>query len=155
VWWYHSHVHEASEVNAGLLGPIIITRKGQAGPDGAPTDVAREFVTAFMIFDAVPKILQLPFVVEATEAMGFAASAVPVIGTVLAVCLALYLVPRTAILGAVLLTGYLGGAVCAQLRIDAPLFSTTLFPVYFGTLVWVALYLRSPQLRRVVAEIVS
>jgi hypothetical protein len=87
--------------------------------------------------------------------MGFAASAVPVIGTVLAVCLALYLVPRTAILGAVLLTGYLGGAVCAQLRIDAPLFSTMLFPVYFGTLVWVALYLRSPQLRRVVAEIVS
>ena len=112
-------------------------------------------LTAFMIFDAVPKILQLPFVVEATEAMGFAASAVPVIGTVLAVCLALYLVPRTAILGAVLLTGYLGGAVCAQLRIDAPLFSTTLFPVYFGTLVWVALYLRSPQLRRVVAEIIG
>ena len=112
-------------------------------------------LTAFLLFDAVPKILQLPFVVQATEAMGFAASAVPVIGIVLAVCLALYLVPRTAILGAVLLTGYLGGAVCAQLRIDAPLFSTTLFPVYFGTLVWVALYLRSPQLRRVVAEIVS
>ena len=112
-------------------------------------------LTAFMIFDAVPKILQLPFVVQATEAMGFAASAVPVIGSVLLVCLALYLVPRTAILGAVLLTGYLGGAVCAQLRIDAPLFSTMLFPVYFGTLVWVALYLRSPQLRRVVAEIIG
>ena len=112
-------------------------------------------LTAFMIFDAVPKILQLPFVVQATEAMGFTASAVPVIGTVLLVCLALYLVPRTAILGAVLLTGYLGGAVCAQLRIEAPLFSTMLFPVYFGTLVWVALYLRSPQLRRVVAEIIG
>jgi|SRR5689334_6741774 len=111
-------------------------------------------LTAFMLFDAVPKILQLPFVVQATEAMGFAASAVPVIGSVLLVCLALYLVPRTAILGAVLLTGYLGGAVCAQLRIEAPLFSTMLFPVYFGTLVWVALYLRSPQLRRVVAEMI-
>ena len=112
-------------------------------------------LTAFLLFDAVPKILQMPFVVQATEAMGFAASAVPVIGTVLLVCLALYLVPRTAILGAVFLTGYLGGAVCAQLRIDAPLFSTMLFPVYFGVLVWVALYLRSPQLRRVVAEILS
>jgi hypothetical protein len=112
-------------------------------------------IALFLVFDAVPKILQLPFVVEATRQMGFAPSAVPVIGAVLAVCLALYLVPRTAILGAVLLTGYLGGAVCAQLRIDAPLFSTMLFPVYFGTLVWVALYLRSPQLRRVVAEIVS
>jgi hypothetical protein len=109
----------------------------------------------FLLFDAVPKILQLPMVVEATQQMGFGASAVPVIGTVLLVCLALYLVPRTAVLGAVLLTGYLGGAVCAQLRIEAPLFSTMLFPVYFGVLVWVALYLRSPQLRRVVAEIVS
>ena len=112
-------------------------------------------LTAFMLFDAVPKILQLPFVVQATEAMGFAASTVPVIGGVLLLCLALYLVPRTAIFGAVLLTGYLGGAVCAQLRIEAPLFSTMLFPVYFGTLVWVALYLRSPQLRRVVSEIIG
>ena len=112
-------------------------------------------VAAFLLFDAVPKILQVPFVVQATEAMGFTASAVPVIGSVLLVCLALYLVPRTAILGAVLLTGYFGGAVCAQLRIEAPLFSTMLFPVYFGTLVWVALYLRSPQLRRVVAEIIG
>jgi len=112
-------------------------------------------LTLFCLFDAVPKLLQLPFVVEATRQMGFAPSAVPVIGAVLLVCLALYLVPRTAILGAVLLTGYLGGAVCAQLRIEAPLFSTMLFPVYFGVVVWVALYLRSPQLRRVVAEIVS
>jgi DoxX-like protein len=83
--------------------------------------------------------------------MGFAASAVPAIGAVLLVCLVLYLIPRTAILGAVLLTGYLGGAVCAQLRIEAPLFSTMLFPVYVGVVVWVALYLRSSQLRQVVA----
>ena len=109
----------------------------------------------FLVVDAVPKLLQMPMVVEATQQMGFGASAVPIIGAVLLVCLALYLVPRTAILGAVLLTGYLGGAVCAQLRIEAPVFSTMLFPVYFGILVWVALYLRSPQLRRVVAEIVS
>ena len=109
----------------------------------------------FLVVDAVPKLLQMPMVVEATQQMGFDASAVPVIGAVLLVCLVLYLVPRTAILGAVLLTGYLGGAVCAQLRIEAPVFSTMLFPVYFGILVWVALYLRSPQLRRVVAEILS
>jgi len=109
----------------------------------------------FLVVDAVPKLLQMPMVVEATQQMGFDASAVPIIGAVLLVCLVLYLVPRTAILGAVLLTGYLGGAVCAQLRIEAPVFSTMLFPVYFGILAWVALYLRSPQLRRVVAEIVS
>ena len=109
----------------------------------------------FLVVDAVPKLLQMPMVVEATQQMGFGASAVPIIGAVLLGCLVLYLVPRTAILGAVLLTGYLGGAVCAQLRIEAPVFSTMLFPVYFGILVWVALYLRIPQLRRVVAEIVS
>ena len=107
-------------------------------------------IALFLVFDAVPKILQLPFVVEATRQMGFAPSAVPVIGAVLAVCLALYLVPRTAILGAVLLTGYLGGAVCAQLRIEAPLFSNVLFPVYTGVLVWLGLYLRSAALRALV-----
>ena len=108
------------------------------------------FLTLFFLFDSLPKLLQLPFVVGATEQMGFAASAVPIIGAALLVCLVLYLVPRTAILGAVLLTGYLGGAVCAQLRIDAPLFSTMLFPVYFGVLVWVAMLLRSRSLRQLV-----
>jgi hypothetical protein len=108
-------------------------------------------LTLFFLFDAVTKLLRVPDVVVATEQMGFPAASVPVIGSVLLVCLALYLVPRTAILGAVLLTGYLGGAVCAQLRIEAPLFSTMLFPVYFGVVVWVALYLRSRQLRELVA----
>ena len=82
--------------------------------------------------------------------MGFPAWTVPVIGATLLVCLGLYLVPRTAVLGAVLLTGYLGGAVCAQLRIEAPLFSTLLFPVYVGVLVWLGLYLRSAALRTLV-----
>jgi hypothetical protein len=109
----------------------------------------------FLLFDAVTKLLRLPDVVQATEQMGFSASALPVIGSVLLVCLMLYLVPRTSILGAVLLTGYFGGAVCAQLRIEAPLFSTLLFPVYFGILVWAALYLRSAQVRQLVASIVS
>ena len=112
-------------------------------------------ITLFLLFDAVTKLMGVPDVMKATEQMGFADSAVPVIGSVLLVCLALYLIPRTAILGAVLLTGYLGGAVCAQLRIDAPLFSTMLFPVYFGIVVWVALYLRSATLRQLVADSLS
>jgi hypothetical protein len=107
-------------------------------------------LTLFLLFDSVTKLLRLPPVVEATIQMGFPAGSVPVIGGVLLVCLALYLVPRTAVLGAVLLTGYLGGAVCAQLRIEAPLFSTLLFPVYVGIVAWVALYLRSGALRRLV-----
>jgi hypothetical protein len=104
----------------------------------------------FLLADSVTKLLRLPAVVDATIDMGFPASAVPVIGGSLLVCLALYLVPRTAVLGAVLLTGYLGGAVCAQLRIEAPVFSTLLFPVYTGILVWLALYLRSAALRALV-----
>ncbi len=104
----------------------------------------------FLLFDCVTKLLRLDAVVTATVQMGFPAWSVPVIGAVLAGCLALYLVPRTSLLGAVLLTGYLGGATCAQLRIEAPLFSTMLFPVYTGILVWVALYLRSAQLRQIV-----
>lgn len=107
-------------------------------------------VTLFLLFDAVTKLLRLPFVVDATVRMGFPAATVPVIGAVLLACLVLHLVPRTAVLGAVLLTGYLGGAVCAQLRIAAPLFSTLLFPVYTGVLVWLGLYLRSAALRALV-----
>ena len=107
-------------------------------------------VALFLLFDSVTKLLRLPFVVEATEQMGFPASTVPIIGGTLLVCLVLYLIPRTAVLGAVLLTGYLGGAVCAQLRLEAPLFSTLLFPVYTGVLVWLGLYLRSAALQALV-----
>ena len=112
-------------------------------------------LTLFLLFDSVTKLMQLPPVVEATIQMGFPASTVPVIGAVLLVCLALYLVPRTSVLGAVLLTGYLGGAVCAQLRIEAPLFSNTLFPIYVGVVVWGALYVRSAALRTLVRSSLS
>lgn len=104
----------------------------------------------FLLFDSVTKLIRLPFVVDATVQMGFPDSSVQVIGGLLLICLVLYLVPRTAILGAVLLTGYLGGALCAQLRIEAPLFSTLLFPIYVGVLVWLPLYLRNDLVRRIV-----
>lgn len=106
--------------------------------------------TLFLLFDSVTKLIRLPFVVDATVRMGFPDSSVQVIGGLLLICLVLYLVPRTAILGAVLLTGYLGGALCAQLRLEAPLFSTLLFPVYVGVLVWLPLYLRNDLVRRIV-----
>ena len=112
--------------------------------------VLTALLTLFLLVDSVTKLVQLAPVVEATQEMGFPAASVPVIGGVLLTCLVLYLLPRTAVLGAVLLTGYLGGAVCAQLRIEAPLFSTLLFPVYIGVVVWVALYLRSAALRTLV-----
>jgi len=107
-------------------------------------------VTLFLLFDAVTKLIRLPAVVEATAQMGFPVSAVPVIGGTLLGCLVLYLIPRTAVLGAVLLTGYLGGAVCAQLRVGAPLWTYLLVPVYTGALIWLGLYLRSSALRTLV-----
>jgi len=85
--------------------------------------------------------------VEGTIELGYPESAVFVIGAILLVCTALYAVSRTSVLGAVLLTGYLGGAVATQLRVGNPLFSHILFPVYFGTLVWAGLYLRDQRLR--------
>jgi hypothetical protein len=128
-----------------------------AAPATAPGRAARitgwlltSLVALFLLFDSVTKLLQLPAVVEATVQMGFPATTVPVIGGTLLACLVLYLIPRTAVLGAVLLTGYLGGAVCAQLRIEAPVLGYLLFPVYTGVLVWLGLYLRSAALRALV-----
>ena len=107
-------------------------------------------MTLFLLFDSVTKLMALPPVVGATIQMGFTAGTVPVIGATLLGCLVLHLIPRTAVLGAVLLTGYLGGAVCAQVRIGAPLWTNLLFPVYVGVLIWLGLYLRSAALRTLV-----
>jgi DoxX-like family len=71
------------------------------------------------------------------------------IGAVLLACTVIYFIPRTSVLGAILLTGYLGGAVATNLRLQNPLFTLTLFPVYFGVLIWVGLWLREPRIRSV------
>ena len=124
------------------------TRPSRAGRRTG--QVITTLTVLFLLFDSVTKLLRVPAVVEATVRFGFPASSVTVIGGLLAGCLLLYVLPRTAPLGAVLLTGYLGGAVCAQLRVGAPLLGNVLFPVYVGVLVWVGLYLRSAALRRLV-----
>ncbi len=97
---------------------------------------------AFLLFDSIPKILELPFVVKASTALGFPAGAIMPIGVVLLACTVLYCIPRTAILGAILLTGYLGGAIEANVHMGAPLFSNVLFPIYFAVFVWGGLGLR-------------
>jgi hypothetical protein len=82
----------------------------------------------FLSFDAAVKLLNLPMVAEASEKLGIPASLGPAIGVVLAVCVLLYCVPRTAVLGAVLLTGYLGAAVLVHARVGNPLFRTRCSP---------------------------
>ena len=101
----------------------------------------------FLIMDSGIKILKLAPAVQGTVGLGYAESAVVPIGVVLLLCTALYVFPRTAILGAVLLTGYLGGAVASQVRAGNPLFTHVLFPVYFAALMWGGLYLRDASLR--------
>lgn len=103
----------------------------------------------FMIFDGVIHILKITPVVDAFAKLGFPLGTSVALGVVELICLALYLVPRTSVFGAVLLTGYLGGAIATQLRVGAPLFSTTLFPIYVALLLWGGLYLRDDRLRDV------
>jgi hypothetical protein len=105
----------------------------------------------FLLMDAGVKLIHpLPQqVVQATAQLGLPSGAVFGIGVLLLVCTILYALPWTTFLGAVLLTGYLGGAVALQMRVGNPLFSHVLFPVYVGALVWVGLVLREPCVRAV------
>ena len=101
----------------------------------------------FMLFDSITKLLKVDAVVKASAQLGYSGTALSAIGATLLVCVVVYVIPRTSILGAVLITGYLGGAVATNLRVGTPLFSNVLFPVYFGVLVWAGLYLREQRVR--------
>ena len=105
------------------------------------------FAVAFLLMDAVMKVLQLAPAVQGTIELGFPASAVLGIGLLELACLALYTTPRTSIIGAILLTGYLGGAIASQVRVAAPVFSHILFPTYVAALLWGGLYLRDARVR--------
>ena len=100
----------------------------------------------FFLVDGVMKLLKPPMVVKATLQLGYAESAIVGIGTTLLVCTLLYIVPRTSTIGAILLTGYLGGAVASNVRAGMPLFNVV-FPMIFAGLVWGGLWLRDPHVR--------
>jgi len=108
-------------------------------------------VVLFLVFDGVTKFIRpIPApVAEAFGRLGLAAGLASTIGIVVLVCTAVCLIPHTSILGAILLTGYLGGAVAIHLRASSPVFET-LFPVVFGALVWLGLYLRDNRLHAVI-----
>ena len=98
-------------------------------------------VVLFFLFDGVTKLLRLPPVMEATTRLGYSESSVVVIGVIALVCTVLYAIPATAALGAVMLTGFLGGATATNLRAGTPVFSHLLFPAYIGVLLWAGLLL--------------
>ena len=104
----------------------------------------------FLLMDAIMKLIKLAPVVEATVKIGWPESLIIPLGIVLLICTILYVIPSTSVLGAILLTGYLGGAVATHVRIGDPLFTHVLFPVYLGVLLWLGLYLRDGRLRALV-----
>lgn len=112
--------------------------------------VCTAIVALFLAFDTLLKVLRLAPAVEGTAGLGYPTESVMWIGLIQLVCLVLYLVPRTAVLGALLMTGYLGGAVATHVRISNPLLTHTLFPVYVGLILWGGLYLREERLRALV-----
>ena len=103
----------------------------------------------FLLFDAVFKLLRptpVP-VVEAFNKLGYPPTLAVTLGVLLLACLVVYMIPKTAVLGAILLTGYLGGAVATHVRVGDPLVSHVLFPVYMGLFIWGGLYFRDERLR--------
>ena len=107
-------------------------------------------VILFLIMDLSMKFMQLPIVLSTTEQLGWPTSSVTTLAVLLSVATALYAFPQTSVLGAILLTGYLGGAVATHVRIGSPLFSHVLFGVYLGLFVWGGLYLRDARIRALI-----
>ena len=112
--------------------------------------VLSAFPVFFLLFDSVIKLLEIEPVVESFAQLGYPNSLARGLGLLELGCLTLYLVPRTAILGAIVLTGFLGGAISTHLRVGDPFFSHVLFPVYVAVLVWGGLFLRDDTLRALI-----
>lgn len=104
----------------------------------------------FLLFDAALKLMKLRVAINATIELGYSAQFVLWIGAIEFICLLLYVIPRTSILGVILLTGYLGGAVVTHVRVGNPLFSHVLFPIYIALLLWGGLFLREGRLRSLI-----
>src|SRR5690349_14968438 len=127
-------------MSATLIETVPITR-----PTTSAARIAGRILTgiavAFLTFDTVIKFSMAKEAVEGTTQLGWQVHHLPILGAIELACLAIYLVPRTAPLGALLWTGYLGGAIATHLRLDNPLFSHILFPTYVAAFIWGGLYL--------------
>lgn len=127
----------------------------QSASDTAPTSKTMDrigwtlsgLVILFLLFDTTIKLIKIEPVVTALAELGYSDSVARPIGLVVLACAILYAIPKTSILGAVLLTGLLGGAIASHVRIDSPLFSHTFFGIYLGILAWGGLFLRDARLR--------
>ena len=107
-------------------------------------------VVLFLLFDGIIKLMKIQPVLDSFAQLGYPAKLAVPIGLIDLACALLYAIPRTAVFGALLLTGLLGGAIATHVRVESPLFSHTLFGVYLGLLAWGGIYLREPRLRALV-----
>jgi hypothetical protein len=112
--------------------------------------VMSALVVLFLLFDAAIKLVKIDAVIQSFAQLGYPDSLARGIGVVVLLCAVLYAIPRTAVLGAILLTGLLGGAVTSHLRVGDPVVSHTMFGVYLGLLAWGGLYLRDARLRALI-----
>ena len=116
-----------------------------------PGRILSGLAVAFLLFDVAIKLAATPEVLAGHETLGFPGSLARTLGAVLLTCVVTYVIPRTSFLGAILLTGYLGGAIATHVRVGNPLFSHVLFPVYVAAFVWGGLYLRDARLRELLS----
>jgi hypothetical protein len=125
----------------------------QSGAQAVPASKGRlwtgriisALVVLFLLFDGVTKVMRVKAVLDASAQLGYPVSTIVGIGITLLVCTAFYVIPQTSVLGAILLTAYLGGAVATQVRVGNPMFET-LFPIIFGALLWAGIFLREGRL---------
>jgi hypothetical protein len=104
----------------------------------------------FLLFDGTIHMLRIPAVVEGFAKAGFPISTALPLGIIEIICVVLYAIPRTSVLGAILLTGYLGGAVATNVRQQLPMLGYVLFPVYVGVFIWGGLWLRDARVRALI-----
>lgn len=122
------------------------TRQGWAGR------ILSGIAVAFLLFDAALKFVKTQPVIEATAQLGYPESTIVPIGVLLLIGVVLYVIPRTSVLGAIYLAGYLGGAIASHVRIGSPLATHVLFPIYVAAFVWGGLALRRPRLLALLKE---
>lgn len=107
-------------------------------------------VVLFLVFDGAIKLIPLDIVLATSQQLEIPANLARTLGVLTLVCTILYAIPRTSVLGAILLTGYLGGAIYTHLRVGSPIFTHILFGVYLGLMIWGGLWLRDDRLRTLI-----
>lgn len=132
-------------MQAAIGSALVSVRKLSAGR------IIGALAVLFLLFDCAIKLLLLPPAVEGTANLGYPSGVVFWLGLVELACIIAYVVPRTSVLGAILLTGYLGGAIATHVRIASPLFTHVLFPIYVAAAVWGSLYAREARVRALVS----